>query len=167
MVKDMEKTIPIKFEGYYREVNRESVPNKSGVYLVYRCVYEKDTKPKPTVTLKQLIYIGESEAVRDRIGEEHEKRECWEGKLETGEVLCFSFAPANEADRERAEAALVYRKKPFCNDQGKDARAQLTEAGRNWLPEHHPKGIHYRIPPEADGKPTIRKATTGGKSSVI
>jgi hypothetical protein len=66
MVMDMEKTIPLKFEGYYREVNRESVPNKSGVYLVYRCVYEKDTKPKPTVTLKQLIYIGESEAVRDR-----------------------------------------------------------------------------------------------------
>ena len=69
----------------------------------------------------QLIYIGESEAVRDRIDKEHERRECWERKLKTSEVLCFSFAPASKADRERAEAALVYKKKPICNVQGKDS----------------------------------------------
>ena len=121
MVRYMDKTIELKFDGYWRDEKRSGVPNKSGVYLVYRCVYNKDAKPKPTVTLKQLIYIGESKAVRDRIGEEHEGRECWEGKLKTGEVLCFSFTPASEADRERAEAALVYKKKPICNDQGKDS----------------------------------------------
>ena len=113
--------IELKFNGYYRDVNRHIVSNKSGVYLVYRCVYNKDKKPKPTVTLKELIYIGESETIRDRIGEEHESRKCWEGKLKTGEVLCFSFAPAIEKDRKRAEAALVYKKKPVCNDQGKDS----------------------------------------------
>jgi len=136
----MEKEIELKFSGYYRDVNRKSVPNTSGVYLVYRCVYNKEVKPKPTVTLKQLIYIGESEAVRDRIGEEHEGRECWEGKLETGEVLCFSFAPASEADRERAEAALVYKKKPICNDQGKDSfnydKTTIKSTGTCWnIPE--------------------------------
>ncbi|MQY83439.1 GIY-YIG nuclease family protein [archaeon] len=117
----MVKTIELSFDGYYRDVNRDSISNESGVYLVYRCVYNKDVKPKPTVTLKQLIYIGESETVKDRIGEEHEKREKWEEKLETGEVLCFSFAAANKVNRERAEAALVYKKKPICNDQGKNS----------------------------------------------
>lgn len=117
----MAKTIPLEFKGYWRDEKRSSVPNASGVYLVYRCVYNKNAKPKPTVSLKQLIYIGESEAVRDRIGEDHERRECWEGKLKTGEVLCFSYASANKADRERAEAALIFKKKPTCNDQGKDS----------------------------------------------
>ncbi len=28
-------------------------------------------------------------------------------------------------------------------------------------------GIPYRIPHTVDGKPTVRKATTGGKSSVL
>jgi hypothetical protein len=136
----MAKTIELKFNGYHRDVNRKNVPNESGVYLVYRCIYNKDDKPKPTVTLKQLTYIGESETVRDRIGEEHEKRECWKDKLKTGEVLCFSFAPAKKADRERAEAALVYKKKPTCNDQGKDSfnyeSTTVKSSGRCWnIPE--------------------------------
>jgi len=59
--------------------------------------------------------------MRDRIGEEHERRKCWEGKLESGEAICFSYALANQAARERAEAALIFRKKPICNIQGKDS----------------------------------------------
>jgi len=37
---------------------------------------------------------------------------------------------------------------------------ELTEAGRNWLQEHHPQGIPYRTSPEVDGKPTIRKVAS-------
>ena len=117
----MAKTIELEFDGYWRDAKRSGVPKDSGVYLVYRCIHNKDVKPESTVSLKQLIYIGEAKEVRDRIGEDHEKRGCWEGELETDEELCFSFAPANKADRERAEAALIYKKKPICNDSGKDS----------------------------------------------
>ncbi len=117
----MAKTIPLEFDGCWREEYKNGVPNASGIYLVYRGVYNKDVKPKPTVTLKQLIYIGESEKARDRITEEHEGRECWEDKLKTGEVLCYGFASADKANRERGEAALIFEMKPICNDQGKDS----------------------------------------------
>ena len=120
----MAKTITLKFDGYWRDVNRGGkygVPNQSGIYLVYRCI--KNVKPdgKTTVTLKELIYIGEAGEVQDRTDEKHEKRKCWEGELKKGEEICFSFAPANKADRERAESALIYKKKSICNDQGKDS----------------------------------------------
>ena len=114
----MKKTIELKFNGYWRDVNKSGVPDKSGIYVVYTCKHNKEAK---TVSLKKLVYIGEAGDVRKRITEEHEKRECWEGELESGEVLCFSFAPASKADRERAEAALIFKKKPKCNDQGKDS----------------------------------------------
>jgi len=117
----MAKTFELVFAGYHRDINRKNVPNKSGIYLVYRCVYNKDVKPEPTVTLKQLLYIGEADEIRDRIGEDHERRKCWEDKIESGEAICFSYVLANQADRERAEAALIYKKKPTCNIQGKDS----------------------------------------------
>lgn len=132
----MAKTIELEFKGYHREVNRENVSNDSGVYLVYRCVYNPNNKPKPTVTLNQLLYIGESETMKDRICNEHEKRECWEDKLQRGEVLCYSYALANIAGRERAEAALIYKKKPICNEQGKDSftydTTTVKSSGRCW-----------------------------------
>ena len=90
--------------------------------------------------MKNLVYIGQAEDVRKRITDEHEGRECWEGKLKTGEVLCFSFAPAGKADRERAEAALVYKMKPICNVQGKDSfnydKTTIKSTGRcKYIPE--------------------------------
>jgi len=33
----------------------------------------------------------------------------------------------------------------------------LTDVGKAWLQDHYPQGIPYRIPPDVDGKPTIRK----------
>jgi len=46
----------------------------------------------------------------------HEKRQEWEGKLKSGEVLCFNAALISPAaDRERAEAAMINHHKPPCN----------------------------------------------------
>lgn len=117
MVSIMEKTISLKFDGYWRDEKRSGVPNKSGVYLVYTCTYDSKTKK---VSLKKLIYIGEAKEVRDRIGPDHEKRRDWKDELTSGQQLCFSFAPADKSDRERSEAALIFKKKPVCNDTKKD-----------------------------------------------
>lgn len=51
------KKINLDFDGYWREINKNSIPSKSGVYCVYSCVYNSSNK---TVSLKKLLYIGES-----------------------------------------------------------------------------------------------------------
>lgn len=112
----MAKTISLGFDGYWREVNKGGVPDKSGVYLVYVCKYNESER---TVTLNKLIYIGEAADARERI-EKHEKWSEWREHVPKGSEICLSFAPVSSPDRERAEAALVYHHKPPCNDEYKD-----------------------------------------------
>jgi excinuclease UvrABC nuclease subunit len=111
------KTISLSFDGYWRDVNSNGVPNEPGIYLVYVCTY--NAQPK-TVTLHRLIYIGEAAKVRDRI-QNHEKRPIWARYLAQGNELCYSFAPITSPDRERAEAALIFHHKPPVNTDYKDS----------------------------------------------
>ena len=108
----MAKTMDLSFDGYWREVNSSSVPNNSGIYLVYCC-----SKTENGISIRKLIYIGESNKVRERIEGHEKKDECWNKKLQSGEVLCYSFAPIDNPDRERTEAALIFKYKPECNDE--------------------------------------------------
>jgi len=119
---EMAKTINLDFDGYWREVNKSSIPKRAGVYAVYVCKYIKPEKKgaKATVTLKKLIYIGEAENVNERISE-HDKWSDWRKKVPEGSVICFSFAGATSPDRERAECALIFYHKPTCNDECKDS----------------------------------------------
>lgn len=109
----MNKTINLEFNGYWREVNQGGIPNNSGVYLVYRCVFNQSDQ---SVTLNKLIYIGEACEVKKRI-ENHEKKPMWQKKLQLGEQLCFSFASIASPDMERAEAALIFKHRPECNEE--------------------------------------------------
>lgn len=109
----MAKKINLDFDGYWREVNKGSIPAKSGVYLVYVCRYNESKK---TVTLDKLIYIGEAGDVKDRVAN-HEKWPEWREHVPRGSQICFSFAGVTSPDRERAEAALIYYHKPPCNDE--------------------------------------------------
>lgn len=112
-----EKTISINFEGYWRDVNKGGIPAKSGVYCVYECHYDEGGK---TVSLKTLIYIGEAEDVKKRI-ENHEKRDKWLKYVNSGNELCFSFGAVNITDRQRAEAAMIFKHKPPVNDEYKNS----------------------------------------------
>lgn len=109
----MAKTISLEFVGYYREINKGSIPARSGVYLVYVCRYNKE---KDSVTLDKLIYIGEAENVNERIAN-HEKWLEWRKYVPSGSEICFSFDGVTNPDRERAEAALIYYHKPPCNTE--------------------------------------------------
>ena len=108
--------VNIKFEGYWREINKDGVPKKSGVYCVYECKYNADEK---TVSLKKLIYIGEAENVNDRISN-HEKLSKWNKEVANGNTLCYSFAPVENSSRTRVEAALIFHHKPSVNTEYKD-----------------------------------------------
>ncbi len=126
----MTKTIDLGFDGYWVEANLDYIPDESGIYLVYCC-----RKTESGVLIRRLIYIGESEGVQGRIDGHEKKTNCWNKQLQKGEVLCYSFAPASNPDRERAEAALIFRHKPVCNDEFVDSfpfeQTTVSSSGRN------------------------------------
>lgn len=107
------KTISLEFQGYRLEENKGGLPDKSGVYVVYECSYDPQEKK---VSLKKIIYMGESGNVRDRI-DEHEKWPEWREQVRAGNQICFSFALIGNPDRERAEAALIFKHKPPTNTE--------------------------------------------------
>ncbi len=110
------KTISLAFDGFWREGAISGIPAKSGVYVVHEASYDPQAK---AVDLKKVIYIGEAENVNDRIAN-HEKWPDWKKQCETNNELCFSFAPVNDPDRERGEAALIFKHKPPINTEYKN-----------------------------------------------
>ena len=109
------KTISLAFEGYWLESNKSGVPAQSGIYCVYACTYNQN---KDTVTLRELVYVGESENVRNRLAN-HERLPDWKKRLKAGETLCYSAAAVSGSDRNRAEAAVIFHHKPPCNTEYK------------------------------------------------
>lgn len=105
------------FDGYWREINKNGIPSKSGVYLVYRCVYYVNSK---TVGLKEIIYIGQAENLHDRI-ENHERESDFNAQLQHGEELCYSVAEVSSSDLDIVENALIFAQKPVLNDKLKNS----------------------------------------------
>lgn len=101
----------IKFVGYWMEPNKGIIPTASGIYCVFSCAHNVAEK---NVSLKKLIYIGESEDVNARIAN-HDKLQDWQEYLKEGEVLCYSFGPVSSANRVRCEAAMIFKHKPPVN----------------------------------------------------
>ena len=113
-----DKTFDLDFDGYWPEPNIGGLPKKSGIYGVYACTYDAEDK---TVSLKRLIYIGESENVHDRIAD-HEKWQDWRDELKSGEDICINAALISpSSDRQRAEAAMINKHKPTCNTEYVDS----------------------------------------------
>ncbi len=106
----------VNFDGFWRKENDSSVPRVAGIYVVYRCTHNR---PAKTVSLHEILYIGESENVGDRIVS-HDRSGDWSKRLKAGEELCFAVAPISGKDRERVEAALIYKHKPPLNDEYRD-----------------------------------------------
>lgn len=112
-----EKTISIKFDGYWLDRNKGGIPQQSGVYCVYECTFNVQAN---TVDIHKLIYVGESDNVNDRIAN-HEKYDNWLKHVRQGNELCFSFGGIGSTDRDRAEAAIIFKHKPPENDEYTDS----------------------------------------------
>ena len=128
------KSYSLNFDGYWCAPNASGLPAKSGIYCVYACTHNQQEN---TVSLRKLLYIGEAANVRDRVGS-HDRWRDWERELQRGEVLCFSAALiAPEADRQRAEAAMIYQHKPPCNVEYVNSfpfeQTTISTGGRNAL----------------------------------
>ena len=108
------KSYSLNFDGYWREPNIGGLPAKPGVYCVYACTYDTEAK---TVALLKLLYIGKADDVHDRVAN-HEKWADWRAKLQTGQQICFTAAViSGQDDRQRAEAAEIFKHKPPCNTE--------------------------------------------------
>ncbi len=119
MEENVIRTYSLNFKGYWREENKGAVPAESGIYMVYRCIYNNETD---TVRLIDIIYIGQScqeGGVRGRLAT-HEKQEDFNAQLHEGEELCYAFAPVNADDLDVVENALVFAQKPILNDELKN-----------------------------------------------
>ena len=129
------KSYLLNFRGYWRLENANGIPNFSGVYCVYNCVNNPQNN---TLTINRLLYIGESNNVRDRI-KSHEKMSEWNLQCSYGEELCFNFAQTNISessdDRYRIEQALIARHKPLCNTVNSFSYplTQVQTMGENFL----------------------------------
>ena len=109
-----EQTYNLDFDGYWREAAWNGIPSQSGIYCIYAGTRDPDNK---TVSLRSLLYIGESGDVRSRVPQDPKnRRDKWARKLRHGELLYASFAPISpQGTRQRAEAAMIFRHKPPCN----------------------------------------------------
>lgn len=110
------KSFTLNFKGYWRESNKDYIPEVSGIYLVYRCVFN----PIPrTVSLRELIYIGKSNNVKRRVSEHVTNHDFLE-TVRPGEEICYSVAEVSVFDLCLVENALIFAQKPRLNSQGKD-----------------------------------------------
>jgi excinuclease UvrABC nuclease subunit len=106
------KSYVLNFNGYWREPHINGLPAASGVYCVYACT---NNPANNTVSLRKLLYFGEAENVRERVAS-HERWRDWRRALGYGEEVCFNAALISPGvERQRAEAALIYRHKPPLN----------------------------------------------------
>lgn len=106
------RTYSILFEGYWLERNKSHVPEKSGVYMVYRGKFNQE---KNNVELYEIIYIGQSINMRDRIVN-HDHIQAFEATLNFGETLCYTCAAIDEKDLDIVENALIIAQNPRLNE---------------------------------------------------
>lgn len=107
------KAIELEFDGYWCDDALSDVPNQSGIYCVYACVRRNEER---MVNIRALLYIGESSHVQRRL-QTHDRHDDWVDELKFGETLCYSFAPVTPSDRERTEAALIFKCQPPLNEE--------------------------------------------------
>lgn len=110
------KIYNILFRGYRRDSNKAGLPTYSGIYMVYRCTFNQE---KQTVSLKELLYIGQAQNIQDRISH-HNMHQEFIDATNDGEQICYSYAEVNEQDLDIVENALIFAQKPRLNDELKD-----------------------------------------------
>lgn len=107
----------LKFDGYWREGKESSLPAVSGLYCVYAATYRSSSD---TVDLDALLYIGKSINIHER-HVDHEAKRYWQSFCKPGQEICYSVAALSKNSLDIAEAAMIFKHKPICNDQLKDS----------------------------------------------
>lgn len=105
------KHFDIYFKGYRRDINKETLPTYSGVYCVYRCIFNQESS---TVSLRELIYIGQAENLNERLNN-HNRYDDFVRQCQQNEELCYSYAQVPLEDLDEVENALIFMQQPQLN----------------------------------------------------
>ncbi len=107
------KQYNINFKGYRRDCNKSTLPHNSGIYMVYRCLYNEQSN---TVQLNEIIYIGQAQDLNQRLNN-HEKYSEFKAKCGPDEELCYAYADVSLDDLDIIENALIFAQKPPLNSE--------------------------------------------------
>jgi len=107
------KIFNLKFSGVYTNQTLNNLPEKSGIY----CVFKGEMKPNNTIIPVKLIYIGQAKNLPERLNASRVDDEGWEDKLGGNEILYYKYAEVEEKDLDIVEAAMIYHHKPEGNIQ--------------------------------------------------
>lgn len=99
------------FKGYYLDRDISSLPHDSGVYMIYRCVYDEKTDE---VNLKELFYIGKASDLFQEV-RYHKRRNEFLAQAKVGEEICYSYTLVSKQQYDIIENALVFMQKPRLN----------------------------------------------------
>jgi hypothetical protein len=101
----------VNIEGYWRENNMMYLPKISGIYFVYENIHNKIDD---TIILKKLLYIGDSEDIREHINNQS-KIDDWKNYISLNSELTFACAPIENKFRSRIVSAYICSNKPILN----------------------------------------------------
>jgi hypothetical protein len=128
----------IIIEGYWREMNRQFIPNYTGIFFVYLACYDNTTD---IITPVKLVFIGHAVKVREQIQHHILTDNPWHPFSEAGHEFCFSAAYLSELDMERVVSAFIYYFKPPANSQYVDFftydPTTITASGKTALLKSH------------------------------
>jgi hypothetical protein len=105
------RTFNLNIQGYWRDKNKVGIPNHCGIYLVYETFYNSETD---TVTVINIIFIGNAEHVRDAIVQS-QILEKWKSYIKEGNELSYCTAFLEKESFDQVTSALVYYLKPKDN----------------------------------------------------
>lgn len=106
------KVFNIEIHGYWRDPNRNTIPAVSGIYFVYEAAYDQKFD---ALILRRLIYIGESENIKESIIKNPDY-DNWLNHVRYGNELCYAAAFVEPQNRSRIKAAFVKKHNPMEND---------------------------------------------------
>ena len=108
------QTYKLDFSGFWNEASWAQLIAESGIYCIYVGTFNVQERG---VFLREIVYIGESKNVRDRVLESPQnRRDIWVKQLDSDEELwasCAKISPRHA--RERTEAAMIFHHQPCCN----------------------------------------------------
>ena len=160
---DIPKTITLAFDGYWREPKMSSLPRK--------LASTASTRAPTTRTPSQAHGVDRQAGVHRRV--RRHSRACdqppasptWKKQLAAGQVLCFSAAKvAVEADRQQAEAALIFKHKPPANDEYTTAFTGFETTTINATGETAKLTTTFTVKEDAQGlKPPVAGGVSFGR----
>lgn len=105
-------TYNVSFGGYILDKDRDKLPEYSGVYMIYRCVYNEVTKKG---SLIELFYIGKATNIQQEICY-HKRRSEFLAHAKQGEQICYAYASVNRVQYDVVENGLIFMQKPSLNN---------------------------------------------------